>query len=208
MKEACRTPSSDQQPIALASRTQHRTQGSVFLSRMRERGPRLCHRVSRVSMFTIKKLSLESRIKSLALRKMLIAGKISVHALPIMSLLPVKELVSMPPLPASITTKSSMDRAWNLKCQGRVCTGTRVHKTADAPRPWDSRLELLSHLRRLEWYSIRVRNVSARRPAPVSTTKWALSRSLGQDHMSTRTIQWSKRASTCQWSTLTSFDTL
>ena len=62
-------------------------------------------------MSTIKKLSLELRIKSLALRTTQLAGRISVHALPIMSLLLVKELVSTPLLLASITIKYSMVRA-------------------------------------------------------------------------------------------------
>ena len=62
-------------------------------------------------MFTTKKQSLASRTKSLALRIALLTGKISVPVLPIMSLLLVSELVSTPLLPASITTKSSMDRA-------------------------------------------------------------------------------------------------
>ena len=62
-------------------------------------------------MFTTKKQSLESKTKSLALRTTQLTGKISVPVLPIMSLQLVSELVSTPLLLASITTKSSMDRA-------------------------------------------------------------------------------------------------
>lgn len=156
-------------------------------------------------MSMTKKPSLELRTKLLAWKRMLKFGETIVLAQATMSQSLASVLASIKPRLVSITTKCSMVRAWSWRCQDPVSTRIQRCKRRNDQRPWTNptatRISSMPAL-----FSTQVKSDLDLRELRVSTMELALRPSSVPDLTWTRTTQWSRRVSTCRWSTLTSSD--
>ena len=119
-------------------------------------------------------------------------------------LLLANELVSTPLHLVLTTIKYSMDRVSSSKSRDQDCTKRPklLQNSADLRR-WVNRGINISST---QWYSTQARRDSDPRQRQVSITQLERRRSLDQAAMSIQTTASSKRATTCPWSTHTSFE--